>query len=228
MNIDSFGTPASNIEFNATWTDLSGNNNNGTLFNFSLPTDGFSGWDGSNTNFDPSNLTFDGFNDEVDFGNSSSLSLTGQFSLSAWVFISSTSATDIPIFGKSRGTTNGEGGYQIVHNGLSPQIGFRTLQDIGDTAVYSTTQPTNTWLHVTGVFDGTSVNVFINGNLDSSAPGLAPTAAPFNNFKAGAAPDHPNFFGGKIANVRVYNTALTTQEVLDLYNSESGDFPPQF
>lgn len=226
MNIDNFGTSASNSETSSTWTDLSGNNNNGTLFNFSLPTDGFSGWDGTNTNFDPSNLTFDGFNNEIDLGNASSLSITGQLSVSAWIYISSVSATDVPILGKLRGTTDGEGGYQIVHSGLSPQIGFRTLQDIGNTVVYSTTQSANTWLHVTGVFDGTSVIIYINGNLDSSAPGLAPTAADSYNFKAGSAFDNSNLFGGKIANIRVYNTVLTAQEILDLYNSEAGNFPP--
>ena len=59
-----------------TWTDVSGNTNNGTLNNFGTPYSSTGG----------GSINFDGTNDYVNCGNASSLDITGNtLTLSAWV-----------------------------------------------------------------------------------------------------------------------------------------------
>jgi len=54
-------TPGINSPLTTTWTDTSGNNNNGTLTNFGTQTP----WGGTGTTADPYKLSFDGTNDYV-------------------------------------------------------------------------------------------------------------------------------------------------------------------
>jgi hypothetical protein len=76
---------------------------------------------------------------------------------------------------------------------------------------------TNQWYHVVTTWDGTNESVFINGVYDSSipAPGsLVQASAPVT---IGANPGFYQFFDGKIDDVRIYDRALSSTEVTQLY-----------
>ncbi len=84
------------------------------------------------------------------------------------------------------------------------------------------------WHHVAGVYDGANVYVYIDGvSVDSTPPVLTGT---INNFAhsvcigtSGSQCTENNFFGGLVDDVRIYNRALSSSEIQDLYNyNDSG------
>jgi hypothetical protein len=82
--------------------------------------------------------------------------------------------------------------------------------------------PPNTWLHTVGVFDGTTVKFFLNGQLAKSTPGVTSSidncvGAPVR-IGANWSGD-PQTFDGLIDDVGIWTRALSDQEVVNLYQS---------
>ena len=73
------------------------------------------------------------------------------------------------------------------------------------------------WTPIAGVFDGTSLKVYLNGTLDRTTPAPKPpqgsTGPLFIGRSAGGGGN--NFLGG-IDDVRIYNRALSTEEIARL------------
>ena len=77
----------------------------------------------------------------------------------------------------------------------------------------------NQWTHVVGVSDGTRLTLYVNGALDAGPFTMSANAPVAVSAEIGANPDNVlNFFPGKLDDVRVYNRALTGDEVKRLYN----------
>jgi hypothetical protein len=82
------------------------------------------------------------------------------------------------------------------------------------------------WVHVVGTYDGgsaaTSRKIFIN-NIEAPISSTAGTIGSLNltttstPFKIGSKLDNTNTFKGSIANVRLFNRALTSDEIYQLY-----------
>jgi Concanavalin A-like lectin/glucanases superfamily/Secretion system C-terminal sorting domain len=90
--------------------------------------------------------------------------------------------------------------------------GFRVING-------ATTVPLNTWTHLAGVWDGSSLRVYINGILDGTASGI--TGA-FNNtsnpVRIGASLTSETWTG-KLDAVRVWKSARTVTEINATMNS---------
>ena len=86
----------------------------------------------------------------------------------------------------------------------------------------NTTLKLNTWYHVTGVYNATAqtLDVYVNGVLDNGTlSGTVPSSQfnSSNNLQIGAF-NASGLFRGTIDDVRIYNRALSAQEVKRLYN----------
>jgi hypothetical protein len=146
-----------------TVTDTSGNSNTGTLTNMARATSPVLGKIGQA-------FTFDRVNDYIDVGDTASLSLTGSFTLSAWVkaggfngsggnddnfIITKTSTTEWG-YGLAATTDNGPEQFSVVASGDGVA---------GNVAVrYSTTNPVvGQWYHVVGVYSTAtpSLNIYV-------------------------------------------------------------------
>jgi len=101
-------------------------------------------------------------------------------------------------------------------------VGNNLECDIGVTAVGSTTSPLsgkyNSWHHVDCVYDGANVSIYLDGVSVASAAktgvvGSGSTAMTIGNNVAG-----DRTFNGKIDDVRVYNRALSVNEIEQLYH----------
>ena len=82
---------------------------------------------------------------------------------------------------------------------------------------------TNTWLNMVGVYDGANASMYINGVLVSG-----PTAKTWNtvanNAQLGRQTWGGEYWDGNIAQVSIYNRALTASEIQQNFNALRGRF----
>ncbi|MFA5133862.1 MAG: LamG-like jellyroll fold domain-containing protein [Patescibacteria group bacterium] len=90
---------------------------------------------------------------------------------------------------------------------------------------------TNEWTLITGTYDRNTLKLYKNGGLASSTPfsmAITYTADPLEIGRMGGSNDYN--FDGAIDDVRIYNYALSAQEVANLYNSAKENYtitPPR-
>jgi len=199
-----------------TWTDLSGNGNNGTLVNGV----GYSG-----NNF--GSLSFDGVDDYLTTANSTSdFSFgTGDFSIEFWINSTQTTRAD-PVGWNYDFTSAGWGGF--VFN----------LSSSGDMAWYennnsrisasSTGWNNGSWNQVSLTRSGNSVRMFLNGSQVGSTYTTSFTYGSANSgFIIGTLQAIPSiaYFNGYISNVKLYKgKGLTTAELSQNFNALRGRY----
>ena len=192
--------------------DSSGNGNNGTLMNGPVWCTGHA----------DSALRFDGVDDYVDIGNAANLNPTNAITIAAWFNTSMTNVSQY-IVGKDNLPTGTLQYFLRVQAGGKLRMAVRT-----NVENYLTSAPAinaNTWYHITGVYDGTSLRLYLNGQL-LGAP-LAAAGAMANNgvnVRIGTKQDGLLPFKGVLDEVEIYDRALSAPEVLALYQ---GTPPPQ-
>ena len=162
-------------------------------------------------------LDYDGYDDYITFGTVSGLSLT-DMTLSAWVYI----PTSIPsgyrtIIEYDRFENNWYGLWQNDN-----KLHFRWANSDANGRSDSTISISpDTWYHLVGVYDSSTntSEIWVNGVLDTTIPS-ALTATPRENqlITIGANNLEGEFFKGTIDDVRIYNRALTSDDVEALYN----------
>ncbi len=79
------------------------------------------------------------------------------------------------------------------------------------------TIPLNAWTLVDVTYQSGTVNMYINGSLDSTDTGASTPNVP-TLFKIGAKSWITGYWDGKLSSVRIYNRALNAAEVTALYN----------
>lgn len=160
-------------------------------------------------------------NDYITIADHSSLDITGDFTLMAWVYRTGGSNGYVI----SKFDTNGGGGYALLH-GNSGEVYCRTDNGTSYTDSYTTTGHVTTstgWTHITAVRSGSSCQVYINGTNQTSVSNSHSTVtANAQPFKIGAnASDNSSPFYGYIDEVRVFNDALSQAEILHYMGSST-------
>ena len=191
-----------------TWTDLSGNANNGTLTNG--PT--FSGDNGGS-------IVFDGVDDYINILNNSSFNVTDNISVEIWVRIETTQSNNLGFLIKYAN------GYLFYIVGVNNTFAFDSRN--GDGTYYRTTGTTNikdgVWKYLVGQKSGLSYKVYVNGVLEGSTTANSVGSIAGNvNLKLGT--DDGTYLNGRIATFKIYNRALSATEVLQNYNSTKSRF----
>ena len=154
------------------------------------------------------------------------LNVTGSYTVSAWVYattLSGSSGTQT-IWDNNPSTSNGDIILQFNNNTLA--FGF---YNTGGTATLVTTTATysaGTWYHVVGVYNQSTplLSIYVNGALAVSG---APSGTPHGNTNAdtiGESSWGGQYFGGTIDDVRLYNVALSSAQVWQMYNTGSNLF----
>ena len=194
--------------------DSSGNGNTGTLVNGPTWTAGKI--DGG--------LSFDGIDDNVNFGTPSDLLMSSNtiFSISLWLKINSKIPGQFPILAGTRTSTRG---YWFELNPSSNMLYFITRDNSFHKAGISYSEISDkNWYFVTGVFGGTGADqqkIYLDGVLKNSTEGSY--NAPTSNFYIGYNQNDNDYFNGSIDDVRIYNRALNSTEILQLYNQGMTD-----
>ncbi len=210
LNLDA-GNASSYPGTGTTWTDLSGQNNNGTLVNGV----GYSSVNGGA-------LTFDGVNDYVNMGSNSTFNLLN-LSVSSWVKPTTGGDTFTPII--SRYSNNsGTSGWFIYYDKSTNKFYVDGRESLAATLSISTnnTYTINNWYNVMWTKSGSSWSLYINGVLDRTLTlGNGTTTFPLESMQIGALQViGGGLYYGKqdISTANIYNRALSDAEVLQNYN----------
>ena len=200
-----------------TWTDLSGNGNDGTLVNGV-------GYSGDNLG----SLVFDGVNDYVSIP-SFTLNRTSGAAISGWIKISDFStSSDVPsrVFVRSSSITTSRliafysGGYAYETNTNSNPVEMAgdSTPEISDSSIVA-----NTYFCFSLVFDNNTGYSYVNGVLSSSKS--LSNNMQINQIGNAAGPtNYPDRMKGNIAQVSIYNKALSAAEVAQNFNALRGRY----
>jgi hypothetical protein len=189
--------------------DFSGWGNTGTLNTFAAPPTSASGWAVSGKRGGA--LRFDGGSDYVSANTGGSLNLTGSFTFSTWLYWDGTAGFH-GILGKENGAANG------YYFGLEDTGTLICGVNAGGGEVASlSTLRAGQWYQVACTSNGSTLVIYINGVQDntagSAAPGTNATAFTIGDTLAAAT----DLFDGMLDDVRVYNRALSGDEVAGIY-----------
>lgn len=210
-----------------TLTDTSGNTNTGTLYDFTL-TGATSNWvasGGVTTGSQcttASSLNFDGIDDKVVIGNTMNtiLASLNTITVEAWVNPTNTTFNGV-IIGNYHNSTNTEMQFLLRRDfdtftfWVNDGTGFKVV----DSGLASVT--INSWQHVAGVWDGSSLYIYVDGVLKGITTGVTGSSfASTNNSIAIGSNSYPEHFTGSIDEVRIWNRALNQCEIENNINGE--------
>ena len=193
------------------WSDLSGNNNTGTLTNG--PT--FNSANGGS-------IVFDGVDDYVTTPHNSAYNMTLAMSFNFW--FKSTKTVDCYISTKTEnsfyicvgptGEVANKMSFYLI--GVSPAGWVQSVSDVS----------TGNWVHTGITWDGSTSRIYINGILDKSASNTGTASTGTSPLLIGARfqATYGGYGSGNISNFSIYNRALSATEVLQNYNAQKSRF----
>ncbi len=202
--------------FSNNTNDASGNKNNGINHGAILASDRF-----GNIN---SAYSFDGISSYIEVLNSTSLNMTSSISVSFWIKPSGWSDYRGPGI-ISKKTNDGTAGYVVYDDGFyTSEINFRMLGTTG-IANYlhsNSNVDVGTWQHWIATYDSVSktARLYKNGIMTveytNTTIGDMTSTAPLH---IGHSQTWNGFFKGVIDDLSIYNRALSTTEVQQLYQT---------
>jgi hypothetical protein len=158
-------------------------------------------------------VSFDGTNDAVEMPTSFSFGAL-PLTMSFWTYPTSASQA----YFTSDGGFSDHGFYFSTYNGGGMYVGYYISN--WSTALENVASFTqNTWSHVVLTIDSTNGSrLYVNGVLRNSNA-TPPTGTNTTNWRLGTQFNWAHYFQGKMDDVRMYNRALTAQQVADLYSA---------
>ena len=174
--------------------------------------------------YSQNSLSFDGANDQVDCGNSTSLQITGTaITLEAWIYPTSwkTQVWQGNIINKE--ALSGSG--YMLRCGATGTLNFNLGN--GTSVWHELSSATNvltlnTWQHVAGTYDGSYMRIYVNGVIVDSLAKTISIANSTSTVGVGYAPIYAGSrnFPGKIDEVRIWNVGRTRAEIAANMNGE--------
>lgn len=158
-----------------------------------------------------------------DMGDAAGLSLT------AWIRPTSFDASNPgAIFAKTDGTGNvGPWKLQIQDGGVGLRFILNTSVGGDDLVTGATVFSTGTYYFIAGVYNGATMQTFVNAVSTASLAKTGTVESNTNNARIGGVdPGSGAFrrkFNGRIDDIRIYNVGLTTAELETIYNARGHD-----
>ena len=157
----------------------------------------------------------DGSNDYID-GNTTSFDLTGDLSAEVWFNLSATAADWVRVIGKGDGGGRSFGFWYNTGSSVFLYQRYGASGNVG--SLYGTSIQLNTWYHVIVTSSGSTHKLYLNGLDVQTQTGAGPFNSSNSTLKLGYGEVH-TYHNGRIGLYRIYNRALTAQEVLQNYNA---------
>lgn len=200
------------LPLNGIANDVSGNNNNGIMYGNPIFT---ADRDGNVSGA----IEFDGIDDYISINNSSTLSLSNAITISTWLYLNS-APTEMRVIDKC--PVSSSNGYLLD---IGQGIGQTKVRFIGNGQNYLSNSnyiQQGVWTHIATTFDGQYVKFYINGQLDATYQSNGTLSNVSNPVLIGISQNQTNCncnrFKGKIDDVKIYNRALSGNEIQTLYS----------
>ena len=166
-------------------------------------------------------VDFDGTDDYIDLGTSSSLNPTSALTVSAWVRAdthNATAGTYDAIYTSSKDAGGANTGFVLT----ATQNKWYCFYYSG-TTWYSVLSDSNLvtgqWYHLASTWDGSTAKLYVNGSVQTSTLSLSSisystaTSAKIGSYYTG------NYLDGLIDEVSLFDSALSASDVATIYNS---------
>jgi hypothetical protein len=143
---------------------------------------------------------------------STSLNITGALTLEAWVKTNLSSGDQMIVVRDDSNWWSHQASYSLELSNGKMRFDIYQSGSSYHTVFGSTVLSTGVWHHVAAVFDGSQMQVYLDGALDGSvASTMTPATGPFGvRIGRELNPYYPYYFNGLIDEVRISNTALYT------------------
>jgi hypothetical protein len=212
LNLDAANTASYNGS-GTTWVDISGSEFDGTLING--PTYSNSGTSSS--------ISFDGTDD---YARVSDINTASEISIEGWVYANSVGSFNV-IASQFKADTLAESSWVLETVGSDIRL-YITNNSLLSFA--STSFSTLVWTYIVGTFNGTTIKIYKNsvlGDITGTIAGLNDSNLNINIgalYSQNGSEGGTGLWNGKIANVKIYNRALSQAEVLNNYNATKSRF----
>lgn len=209
LNLDAANPRSYPPPYNGTtWTDLSGNSNNGTLTNGPTFNSGNGG-----------SIVFDGSNDFV--STNYNIALT-DFTFCMWFKApDSTNPQSIRLMDKNYITGMWLG--KNANNGAPNSWGGGIKESAPPYGIYLTLTD-GQWHFLVSIRSGTTHTLYGDGISNTTSNTVSATALSTGNMAIGSVNGGGSYFKGNIAQTTIYNRALSASEVLQNYNATRARF----
>jgi len=197
--------------------DTSGEGNDGTLY------------DGNTTNDDGNTppqwidgkfgkaLSFDGMDDYVKVPDSASLDITDEIAIAAWIKWQGGAGGATT----SKSIVDKRNCYVVDIGHTEHKVKFWIYTDTWKNSNPSTTSVDDgNWHYIVGVYDGSNIIIYVDSVAENNNNiGAETISTSIENLFVGSREGQRQYFNGIIDEVRIYNRALSEEEISDLYNN---------
>lgn len=167
-----------------------------------------------------SGLEFDGNDDHVDLGNQN---IGPHITISVWVFsdnLDNCGTGDCRIISKATGTQEQDHYWMLSSIRTSGHhLRFRLRTDTTSTLIGSASLSAGEWVHATATYDGNLMRLYQDGELVGSVAKSGAVASGSADAWIGASPDGSMYWDGKIDEVTIWDRALSSAEILDIFEN---------
>lgn len=169
-------------------------------------------------------FSFDGTGRHIEVPDASALNPTNAISMDMWVYVTGGQGTERDILSKDGETFERQ--YIVTASSLNrfrAHIGVPSSAALVSKIHYvdgTTPVVLNTWYHVAETYDGTTLKLYVNGNLDAqlSVPGpIITTPQPVRIGGGAPAFETQYYFPGYIDEVGIHNRAISAAEIRSIY-----------
>jgi hypothetical protein len=167
-------------------------------------------------------LQFDGVDDYVDAGNGTSLQISGNFSISAWIKLASWTMPDFAGIAEQYNADNK--GFLLDKYGANTDLRFVLNPGTGEVSkTFGLSWSTDTWYHVAVTVDGSNIKLYRDGIFIVSQSAGTMNASTQKVY-IGRGYASSAIFNGTIDEVKIYNRALTADEIQEDFAAKQSDF----
>lgn len=160
-------------------------------------------------------LEFDGDGDTVEVKHNDSLNMTTAVTMEMWVKVPPVGGL-VNQVGIEKGTWDAAGEYSlypVYEVGDGTLVQFNDLPDGCDDENAGRRIRDNAWHHLAGVWDGKTIFLYIDGEVDRSSQCAGKLGTTTQKLYIASRMGSSRFLVGTVDEVRVYNRALTREEI---------------
>jgi|GEM_PF-1414484 len=167
-------------------------------------------------------VSFDGIAEVISIPDSPALRPTAAFTLAFWVRKQSENSDYVRYVGKGGPLVRNFGVWDMLGSDGRVLFQFQNASAAYRSMVSSRSIPVGLWTHVACTWDGTTGRIYLNGDLNVSAPMVGPPATSADPLTFGYAGYHGRL-AGELDEVELLGRALSALEIADLMRSAPAD-----